>query len=775
MTAPAPRRQGRRQRIARLAVPMAGLLVLAAAVLVLLGLLLDSIHLLLLAVMVMVLLVGAGIAVSYRRLAQISVSTREISRQSSHYLRSAGLEPGSIATFPQFGTLGWFQEHSPLTTTQILQRLTRMRSIQGRDLLSLKATRGRWSWSSLERALESYRLGGNARLEVERHLLAAAGLPLAQLADLCFRQSVSPLDQLNAGTMYQLVLRARGTELFAGSSRAGFLLESLAETGQFSEAEGLLPLFEPEDDRQHDVALFRANFRNPFRRAEMGFDEWWESINAVYRAEGLAELRLVPGEGEPFLRLTTIGAPAIDDGPLVSILMPVFRPDEYTELAVRSALEQTYRNIEVIIVDDGSGEEYQPQLTRWSNLDSRVTVVSNPVNSGAYTSRNMAFQRAQGEFVTVFDGDDWQHPQKIERLVAAAAQQTDHRLVSAPWTRVSPDLYFHYRGWRGAFITPAHVSTMFPTAAIREKLGYWDTVRKAADGEFILRYQLMVNPEDALEVSQAPLTLSLVTDSNLSVEDFRLGFRVPDRSAYREYYGRWHRQIEAGKHNGYLPFPLLERAFAAPGKYLPMPVRSREIDVLLVGDFSSGGEESSLLIGHVEAARALGLTVGVQHKYSLGRDASFGPAFTDRYLEAFRCGDLQRVEITDIAAVKLVLIYDPTGFQFHNALLSKVRAEQVAILVQHAPESDTGHHYEVTAVAENVHSAFGRHPVWLPLTSKVFARVQPLVPTAMLASQAWDELYSALARGGDEWPSIDRIVRLAGLREAHLEGINAGE
>ena len=775
MTAPAIRLLGRRQRIARLAVPVAGLLVLAAVILVLLGLILDSMAMLLLAVMLLVLLVGLGLVIIYRRLAQVLITTRDTSRKSFHYLRSAGLEPDSLATFSQFGALAWFQKHSPLTMTEIMQRLTRMRSIQGRDLLSLKATRGRWSWSVLERALENYRLGGNARLDVERHLLAAAGLPLAQLADLCFRQSVSPLDQLNAATMYQLILRTRGTELFAGKGRAAFLLESLAGTGQFAEAERLLPLFRPEDNRQHDVALFHANFRNPFRRPAMAFDQWLESVNSIYRAEGLAELRLTPGKGDPFQRLATTDAPAVENGPLVSILMPVYKPDRYTELAVRSALGQTYQNVEVIIVDDGSGDEYQHHLARWAALDPRITVVHNPVNSGAYTSRNMAFKRARGEFVTVFDGDDWQHPQKIERLVAAATEQSDYRLVSAPWTRVSPQLYFHYRGWRGAFITPAHVSTMFPTAVIREKLGYWDTVRKAADGEFILRYKLVVNPDDALEVSEAPLTLSLVTDSNLSVEDFRLGFRVPDRNAYREYYGRWHRQIEDGEHSGYLPFPLQERPFAAPGKYLPSQVRSREIDLLFVGDFSSGGAESSLLLQHVEDARTLGLVVGVQHKYSLGRNASFAAAFSDEHLDAFNSGELDRVEITDDVSARLVLIYDPSGFQFHSALLSNIRAEQTAILAEHSPESDAGHHYEVTAVTSNVHQVFGCHPVWLPLTNTVFDRVQPLVPAAMLAAQEWSELHAAIESGGEQWPSIGKIVEFAGLQGNQLEEINAGE
>ncbi|NKX55359.1 glycosyltransferase family 2 protein [Arthrobacter mobilis] len=779
MSTPVSKLRSSRRQLARLVVPLAGVMAGAVLVLALVGLALGSTNLLLLAVMLLVLLVGVGIAVTYRRLSRVMVATRDTSRQSFHLLRASGLEPDLLSRFTQFGALAWFQQHNSLSMTQIMQRLTKMRSIQGRDLLSLKATRGRWSWSALERALENYRLGGNARLEVERHLLAAAGLPLAQLADLCFRQSASPLDQLNAATMYQLVLRSRGTELFAGKGRAAFLLESLASTGRYEEAESLLPLFKPAEDRRHDVQLFRANFRNPFRLSNKGVEDWLDTINSVYRAEGLAELRLTPGEEEPFQRLAAAEALPVDGGPLVSILMPVYRPDEYTDLAVRSALNQTYRNIEVIIVDDGSGEEYWPLLQRWAGADPRITVVANPVNSGAYTSRNMAFERARGEFVTVFDGDDWQHPQKIERLVAAAVAQPDHRLVSAPWTRVGPDLYFHYRGWRGAFITPAHVSTLFPVAVVRDKLGYWDTVRKAADGEFIVRYQLLVNPEEPLEVSQAPLTLSLVTDSNLSVEDFRLGFRAPDRNAYREYYQRWHRQIEAGEHNGHLPFPLPERPFAAPGRYLPEAVSSRELDIVLVGDFSSGGTESALLLHHVEQARSLGLRVGVQHQYSLGRDASFGPAFNDDYLEAFRTGALQRVEITDAVAAQLVLAYDPSGFEFQSALTSRIQAAQVAVLAAHGPESDAGHHYDVTTVTGNVHAMFGSYPVWLPLDADVFALLAPLLPATMLAAPSWQQLaaelpHEATSDGGRPAPSIARIVRFAGLEERLLEDISAG-
>ena len=155
--------------------------------------------------------------------------------------------------------------------------------------------------------------------------------------------------------------------------------------------------------------------------------------------------------------------------------MPVYRPDEFTDVAIRSAINQSYRNLEIIIVDDGSGGDAAERLNRWADADKRIRVVLNAENSGAYTSRNLGYSMASGEFLTIFDGDDWQHPQKIELLVHAAEQQADRRLVSAPWTRVDQDLFFHYRGWRGAFITPAHVSTMFHVDTIRERLGHWDS------------------------------------------------------------------------------------------------------------------------------------------------------------------------------------------------------------------------------------------------------------------------------------------------------------
>ena len=69
-------------------------------------------------------------------------------------------------------------------------------------------------------------------------------------------------------------------------------------------------------------------------------------------------------------------------------------PDEYTDLAIQSAVNQSYRNLEIIVVDDGSGGDAAERLDKWAAADPRIKVVLNPENSGAYTSRNIGYSKA---------------------------------------------------------------------------------------------------------------------------------------------------------------------------------------------------------------------------------------------------------------------------------------------------------------------------------------------------------------------------------------------
>lgn len=625
---------------------------------------------------------------------------------------------------PRPGALVEWGARSRIPEARLAQRLTKLRSVDGRDVLVSTATTGQWGWRDMAVALEMYRIGGKSRRSVQPVLDKTPRSVLLHLGDLCFRQNVLQDDILNAATLYKYVFQRLGAKPFREKRRGEFFLDALARTGQGEEVIRLQYLYKADEMNANDLHLYRANAANPFKDDAADADQWLAEINEIYERAGLSRLSLAEGTAPAFLRLSAEVPEPVTDGPLVSIVMPVYKPDEYTDLAIQSALNQSYRNIEVIIVDDGSGGDAAERLNKWLAADDRVKLVLNEPNAGAYTSRNIGYSMAQGEFITIFDGDDWQHPQKIDLLVRGAQQQSDGRLVSAPWTRADEDLFFHYRGWRGAFITPAHVSTMFHTPTIREHLGHWDSVRKAADTEFILRYQVVVNGEEPFEVCEAPLTLSLVGTSNLSMEDFRLGYRSPDRVSYRDSYEHWHKMIRMGGHSGYLDFPLARRAFPAPSRFLPAGAKQQdlELDILLVGDFGADSLVGALMMEHLAAVAEKGQKVGLMHYPSLLHTAAIDRSYSDELMDAFHDGRLVRVEITDRVRSASVNVYDPTAFQYSRELRSGHVAEQVSVWTDQPPynwESDE-HKYEVGTVERNLLSVFGAPIKWVPLNERTW-------------------------------------------------------
>ena len=661
-------------------------------------------------------LLGPLVLVFTGALAAGVVRMDRILKASRRAVRSDRPRPEHWEAQNKPGSMAFWGGKGKVPNAKLVQRLTKLRSVDGRDILVSSVTSGRWSWRDMATGLEMYRIGGKSRDRIAQVLSLVHPSALLHLADLCYRQNIRKDDILNASTIYSFVFQQTGAELFQNKRRGEFFLDALARTGQGTEVRRLEDIYDSAGMNANDLHLYRANAANPFKDDSADPDNWLAEINAMYDKTGLARLTLAAGEAPAFLRLRSEETAQIEGGPLVSVIMPVFRPDEFTDLAISSAINQSYRNLEVIIVDDGSGGDAAERLNAWAARDSRIRVVLNPVNAGAYTSRNIGYSLALGEFITIFDGDDWQHPQKIEMLVRAAERQSNRRLVSAPWTRVDEDLFFHYRGWRGAFITPSHVSTMFHTNTIRETLGHWDSVRKAADTEFILRYQALVHDEEPLDASDAPLTLSLVSSSNLSMDDFRLGYRSPDRVAYRDSYEHWHRTIESGGHDGHLPFPQEQRAFPAPLRFLPDGQQCLDLDILLVGDFGDETGASQLMFDHLTSAKELGLRIGLMHFPSLLHADAIDKSFSSGLLGAFAEDLFQRVEVTDRVVSKTVRIYDPTAFQYSRELRSGHTAGRVEIWASEPPYShETDQHkYEVGAVERNVVAVFSGPVHWTP-------------------------------------------------------------
>ncbi|WP_063659999.1 glycosyltransferase family 2 protein [Aliivibrio fischeri] len=90
----------------------------------------------------------------------------------------------------------------------------------------------------------------------------------------------------------------------------------------------------------------------------------------------------------------------------VSIIIPAYNVDKYIERCVRSAIEQTLNEIEIIIVNDGSTDTTKKIIERLAKKDERIKVI-NKSNGGLSSARNVGIQVARGEYIQHLDGDDW--------------------------------------------------------------------------------------------------------------------------------------------------------------------------------------------------------------------------------------------------------------------------------------------------------------------------------------------------------------------------------
>lgn len=106
----------------------------------------------------------------------------------------------------------------------------------------------------------------------------------------------------------------------------------------------------------------------------------------------------------------------------ISVIVTVYNIERYLERAVDSILSQTYRNLEVILVDDGSTDKSGRMCEDYAGKDSRVKVIHQE-NGGAYSARNTGLLAASGELVTFVDGDDWIDPKLYETLASAMEEQ----------------------------------------------------------------------------------------------------------------------------------------------------------------------------------------------------------------------------------------------------------------------------------------------------------------------------------------------------------------
>ena len=107
--------------------------------------------------------------------------------------------------------------------------------------------------------------------------------------------------------------------------------------------------------------------------------------------------------------------------PKISVILPVYQGEKTIKIAVKSILKQTYQNIELIIVNDGSTDKTDEIILKIIKITSeakKIKYIKNEVNSGVYFSRNIGIKASTGEFITMQDADDISDNLRIEKSVS---------------------------------------------------------------------------------------------------------------------------------------------------------------------------------------------------------------------------------------------------------------------------------------------------------------------------------------------------------------------
>lgn len=107
--------------------------------------------------------------------------------------------------------------------------------------------------------------------------------------------------------------------------------------------------------------------------------------------------------------------------PLVSVVIPVYNVAPYLERCLDSVIAQTYRNLEIICVNDGSTDESGEILAKYAEKDARIRIITQE-NRGLVAARKAGIREAHGKYATAVDSDDWIEPKMYENLVKEAEE-----------------------------------------------------------------------------------------------------------------------------------------------------------------------------------------------------------------------------------------------------------------------------------------------------------------------------------------------------------------
>ncbi|RIY33664.1 hypothetical protein CJP74_01365 [Psittacicella melopsittaci] len=227
----------------------------------------------------------------------------------------------------------------------------------------------------------------------------------------------------------------------------------------------------------------------------------YQALCHLWQSQGLASIpRSCPDLTFNLSQLESY-TPSQVSGPLVSIIVTCYNAEQTLLLAVNSLREQTYQNLEIIVIDDASTQDIKSLINPVCQADARVRYVRLPANIGTFGAKNLALKLTNGQFVTTHDADDWAHPEKIARQVQPLLEHPELIATTSRWLKLDQEGIFTARlVYPLIRLNPA--SPLWRKELVLSKLGGWDWVRTGADSEFLARLKRAFGEKAVLNLQQ---------------------------------------------------------------------------------------------------------------------------------------------------------------------------------------------------------------------------------------------------------------------------------
>jgi glycosyltransferase involved in cell wall biosynthesis len=490
-----------------------------------------------------------------------------------------------------------------------------------------------------------------------------------------------------------------------------------------------------------------------------------ERFAAVYAWFGLEAPAFLPVGASLLDRLHVpdlAAAAGSIEGPCISVIIATYNADATIATALRSLQQQTWRNLEILVVDDASGDDTAAVVQSFAAVDSRIRLLPLDQNGGAYLARNHALAQASGTYVTLHDADDWSHPRKLEIQVAYLEAHPQTLACTSRRIRVDAALgrvRLNTRGWILGLNTS---SLLLRREEFLATFQGWDVVRFGADTELIKRITAHRGRCAIANLTTGPLSLqrlSADSASSLSATGYP-GYAFGCRHLYAAMAAYAHQRRLA-------PFPAPQitaqsAGLPVPALMLPSRQAQRHVQVVIASEFRMKGGSTRSSIEELRTQLDAGISSAVIPMYRYDLNPSLSEV--EMLFDHLPAASIPVLAYGEEVSCDLLIIRYPPVLQCRHAYMPRVRARHVVVVVNQPPWSD----YTARGVVRyHLPTADAHARAWLH-TTPVWHPIGPLVRQALhehhqadlgaitLAEQDWTNILDLSA-----WPLRDPAAALA--------------